>query len=63
MASFDVESIFANIPLQKTIDLWVENLSDNTEYFHNISEESFRELLFWPRMSHLFYLIMNTIGS
>ena len=54
MASFDVESIFANIPLQKTIDLWVENLSDNKEYFHNISEESFRELLFWPRMSHFF---------
>ena len=26
MASFDIESIFTNIPLQETTDLYVENL-------------------------------------
>ena len=40
MASFDIESLFTNIPLQETIDLCVENLfQDRTNV------DSFRELL------------------
>ena len=42
MASFDVESLFTNIPLQETIDLCVENLFQDRTH---LSKDSFRELL------------------
>ena len=32
IASFDIESLFTNIPLQETIDLCVENLFDQQFY-------------------------------
>lgn len=45
MASFDVVSLFTNILLQETIDLGIENVFDNIKYFHDISKDSFHELL------------------
>ena len=45
MASFDVESLFTNIPLQETIDLYVENLFQDRTHVDNFSKDSFRELL------------------
>ena len=45
MASFDIESLFTNIPLQETIDLCVENLFQNRTHVDNLSKDSFRELL------------------
>ena len=45
MASFDIESLFTNIPLQETIDLCVENLFQNRTHNDNLSNNSFRELL------------------
>ena len=45
MASFDIESLFTNIPLQKTIDLCVENLFQDRTHVDNLSKDSFRELL------------------
>ena len=45
MASFDIESLFTNIPLQKTIDLCVENLFQDRTLVDNLSKDSFRELL------------------
>ena len=36
---------FVQILLQETIDLRVENLFDKEEYFHNLSKNSFQELL------------------
>ena len=45
MASFDIESLFTNIPLQETIDLCVENLFKYRTHVHNFSKDSFRELL------------------
>ena len=45
MASFDVESLFTNIPLQETIDLCVENLFQDRAHVDNLSKDSFRELL------------------
>ena len=45
MASFDVESLFTNIPLQETIDLCVENLFQDRTHVDNLSKDSFRELL------------------
>ena len=45
MASFDIESLFTNIPLQETIDLCVENLFQDRAHVDNLSKDSFRELL------------------
>ena len=44
MASFDIESLFTNIPLQETIDLCVENLFQDRTHVDNLID-SFRELL------------------
>ena len=44
MANFDIESLFTNIPLQKTIDLCVEHLIKNRNHVDNLSKDSFREL-------------------
>ena len=45
MASFDIESLFTNSPLQETIDLCVENLFQVRTNVDNLSKDSFRELL------------------
>ena len=45
MASFDIESLFTNIPLQETIDLCVENLFQDRTHVDNLSKDSFRALL------------------
>ena len=45
MASFDIESLFTNIPVEETIDLCVENLFQDRTHVNNLSKDSFRELL------------------
>ena len=62
MASFDVKSLFTNIPLQVTIDLCVEKLFEDKNYIDGLSKDSFREMLA-VIMSLLFYLITNIISS
>ena len=44
MSSFDMESFSTKITLQEAIDLCVENLLDNKEYFHNTYKDFFRDL-------------------
>ena len=43
--SFDIESLFTNIPLQETIHLCVGNVFQETTYVDNLSEDSFHELI------------------
>ena len=47
MASFDVESLLTNIPLQEKIDLClcVQKLFEDKKYIHGLSNDSFREML------------------
>ena len=45
MASFEIGSLFTNIPLQETIDLCVENLFKDRNHVDNLSKDSFGELL------------------
>ena len=45
IASFDIESLFTNIPLQETIGLCVWNLFQDRIYVDNLLQESFHELL------------------
>ena len=63
MASFDVESLFTNIPLQETIDLCVENLFQDRTHVDNLSKHSFHELLTRTMPESLSYLISTFINS
>ena len=45
MASLDVDSLFTNIPLNKTINICVDNLYNDNENTSNISKHDFRNLL------------------
>ena len=45
IASFDIESLFTNIPLQETIDLCLKNLFQDRTHVDNLSKDSLRELL------------------
>ena len=63
MASFDIEYLFTNIPLQEKIDLCVENLFKDKNHVDNLSEHSFCEFL--PRAIfclRYLYLIGNSIN-
>ena len=58
MASFDVESLFTNIPLQETIDLCVQKLFEDKTYIDGLSKDSFREML-TVTMTESFILFNN----
>ena len=45
MASLDVDSLFTNIPLEKTIDIFVDNLYNDNQNTPNIPKHDFRNLL------------------
>ena len=45
MTSFDIESLFINIPLEETINICVEKLFENNTKVSNLTKESFRYLL------------------
>ena len=45
MASFDIESLFTNIPLKETIDICVDILFNNTANIDGITKDYFHELL------------------
>ena len=45
MASLDINSLFANIPLEETIDICVDNLYNDNENLPNIPKHNFRNLL------------------
>ena len=45
MTSFDIESLFTNIPLEETINICVDKLFENNTKVNNLTKESFRSLL------------------
>ena len=45
MTSFDVESLFTNIPLDETINLCVTKMYKNKRKVHGLTKSKFRELL------------------
>ena len=51
MTSFDIESLFTNIPMQETIDLCVENLFKDKTHVDNLSKDSVGCLL-GPCLNH-----------
>ena len=45
LASFDIKSLFTNIPLSETIDICTNELFANSDYVHNFSKVQFKKLL------------------
>ncbi|XP_063585791.1 uncharacterized protein LOC134763164 [Penaeus indicus] len=45
MASFDIQSLFTNIPLKETIDICTNRLFENTDNVHNFTKDQFMKLL------------------
>ena len=45
MHSFDIESLFTNIPLNETIDICLDKLFHNSNIFHNFTKKQFKTLL------------------
>ena len=45
MASFDVKSLFTNIPLDETIDIIINKCFAGATHFHAISPDQFKDLL------------------
>ena len=45
MHSFDIESLFTNIPLNETIDICLDTVFSNTNTFHNFTRKQFKTLL------------------
>ena len=45
MASFDIKSLFTNIPLTEMLNLWVQNLYRNQAHVGNLTQSSFYSLL------------------
>ena len=54
MCSFDIQSLFTNIPLDKTIDIICNAVFQNTGLFHNFPKTEFLALLNFAAKNSLF---------
>ena len=45
MASFDISSLYTNVPVLETIDIICDSVFNNDSIFHNFSKEDFCKLL------------------
>ena len=57
MGSLDVDSLFTNIPLEQTIDIFTNRLFENMEKVEGLSEIEFKELLSYATKES--YFIFN----
>ena len=54
MASFDIKSLFTNIPLTEILNLCVQNLYGNQAHVNNLTKSSFYMLLEITMFDHIF---------
>ena len=59
MTSFDMKSLFTNIPLEETINICIDKLFQNKMKVNNLPKKSFRSLLELPTLDSLLFLIEN----
>ena len=48
--SFDIDSLFTNVPVKETLDIAINSLCDNVEHVRNMKKSDFRILLELLRM-------------
>ena len=65
MASFDIDSLFTNVPIDETIDISIKKLFGRKKKYNGFSREQFKKLLgFAEKDTHSFYSnahIMNRL--
>ena len=54
MTSFDTESLFRNIPLEETINIFVDKLFKNNTEVNDLTKESFRSLVELDTLDYFF---------
>ena len=45
LVSFDIVSLFTNIPIKETVNIVTDSLYENTDYIRNITKAGFKKLL------------------
>ena len=56
MCSFDVVSLFTNIPLEETVDICLNKLYENCERVHNLQRKDLKRLiLFAAKENHFLF--------
>ena len=59
MTSFDIKSLFTNIPLKETINICIDKFFQNKMKVNNLPKKSFRSLLELATLDSLLFLIEN----
>ena len=59
MASFDIDSLFTNVPIDKTIDISIKKLFGRKKKYNGFSREQFKKLLGFA-VKNLFFLFNGT---
>ena len=60
MTSFDMESLFTNIPLEETINICADKPFQNNTNIDNLTKESFRFSLELATLDSFFIFMVNT---
>ena len=60
MTSFDMESLFTNIPLEETINICADKPFENNTNIDNLTKESFRFSLELATLDSFFIFMVNT---
>ena len=54
MASFDVVSLFTNIPLIETVEICLDKLFSNSDKVHNLTRENLKKLIIFAAQENHF---------
>ena len=63
MASFNIKSLLAKLPLTQTLNLCVQNLYRNQTHFGNLTKSSFCSLLELPCLHNFLYSMENFMSN
>ena len=59
MCSFDIDSLFTNVPLEETIEIVIKNVFGRKRKIDGLSKSDFRDLLKLTTTSTVFYFSGN----
>ena len=55
MTSFDISSLYTNVPTKETVNIILDSLCDTDEMFGNLTREEFRKMLELTTQQNVFY--------
>ena len=55
MASFDITSLYTNIPVNETVDITLDSLCDHDDLFANLKREELKKMLELASKDNVFY--------